>query len=1007
MKEQKGITLIALVITIIVMLILAGISLNAVIGDNGIITQAQNATYMQSVAVLEEFMQQQYIGDYQEIQNNDNRIDSIINLHPEYFYVPRNNGYGNLNYIESEGKSLFLIKKSGLPDDIKSQLKGGDAGDGSYMSYASLKDVYGVTEDLQIYYCSDGIESIIGLTIAEIDDIKERIVFEDTNTGLGGVLGSYDIDGDGKISSSEIRNIKKLEVTETADLSELYNLYSLEEIDFKDVSNINLKGIENCSKLSKIMFYNSSAAGYGEIGKLGEKLTHLYLVNTTNDNVSKLGTDLSSYDLPNLQYFGIWGSPSYEWGCGNFSATTRYYYGHRLSNVTDISGIESFSETTKKAIKYMFIQSNKITSLESLSDFTNLVYLRAYGNQIENLNGIQGMKNLTNLSLANNSLQDTNEKGEGNALYQISNCTSLSWLDISTNNSLIWISYLSNLPIEYLYMDGCSSISTTDIVSLKDKIIGCTDKTYDNKYTSYLIDTTNTTNISYKNQTIDIASLKNVGECTKLKVLDLTGTKVVKGATETLGQDENTVEKLMKNVFFKLTALQELSIDGLTVDIDGNGGNAAEKIKNLNFLNVTGGLNNKLRVLALKNTDVVALGDASSKLNTTDNEISKNNVEILNSLNALRYISINTDKFDLSKLVPMLNRFERYDTNFNGTLFQRDFGLLCFNETSLKTLEGCKEIEKIIIWCNYEALGTNDWVIDLSGCTNLTEFYAMRAKTGGKINIKLPASIKYIYTWYCEINYEYSTGTNLDYVVIDELENDEWGRIVSKLVSSNIKVKELNLRAINDDSNFTYFLDSSGKCNWLTKLDISARGWREWQSHTNIWKAINILKDSESLESLQIGNCNEENLGFLKEFTNLKRLAIVTQSKIKNISDIRNFVNLEELIIQNSYVTNIGDIGACTNLKSLYLQNNQISLGLNELSKLRNLSILNLSGNNFAIDEFINVGTGVVKDSFINIFKDLHVNGSLNSLYLSNTGLTGIYDKLNVSPSWSVLDVPK
>lgn len=53
------------------------------------------------------------------------------------------------------------------------------------------------------------------------------------------------------------------------------------------------------------------------------------------------------------------------------------------------------------------------------------------------------------------------------------------------------------------------------------------------------------------------------------------------------------------------------------------------------------------------------------------------------------------------------------------------------------------------------------------------------------------------------------------------------------------------------------------------------------------------------------------------------------------------------------------------------------------------------------------MGTGVVKDSFIDIFKNLHVNGSLNSLYLSNTGLTGIYDKLNVSPSWSVLDVPK
>ena len=46
MKEkakQKGVTLIALVITIIVLIILAGVAINALIGENGIITQAQRA----------------------------------------------------------------------------------------------------------------------------------------------------------------------------------------------------------------------------------------------------------------------------------------------------------------------------------------------------------------------------------------------------------------------------------------------------------------------------------------------------------------------------------------------------------------------------------------------------------------------------------------------------------------------------------------------------------------------------------------------------------------------------------------------------------------------------------------------------------------------------------------------------------------------------------------------------------------------------------------------------
>ena len=40
-KQEKGITLIALVVTIIVLLILAGISINALAGQNGILIEQQ------------------------------------------------------------------------------------------------------------------------------------------------------------------------------------------------------------------------------------------------------------------------------------------------------------------------------------------------------------------------------------------------------------------------------------------------------------------------------------------------------------------------------------------------------------------------------------------------------------------------------------------------------------------------------------------------------------------------------------------------------------------------------------------------------------------------------------------------------------------------------------------------------------------------------------------------------------------------------------------------------
>ena len=37
LDNKKGITLIALVVTVVVLIILAGVSINAVLGDNGII----------------------------------------------------------------------------------------------------------------------------------------------------------------------------------------------------------------------------------------------------------------------------------------------------------------------------------------------------------------------------------------------------------------------------------------------------------------------------------------------------------------------------------------------------------------------------------------------------------------------------------------------------------------------------------------------------------------------------------------------------------------------------------------------------------------------------------------------------------------------------------------------------------------------------------------------------------------------------------------------------------
>ena len=54
MKKSNGITLVALVVTIVVLLILAGVSINLVLGENGLITQAKEAKRKTEEATKEE-----------------------------------------------------------------------------------------------------------------------------------------------------------------------------------------------------------------------------------------------------------------------------------------------------------------------------------------------------------------------------------------------------------------------------------------------------------------------------------------------------------------------------------------------------------------------------------------------------------------------------------------------------------------------------------------------------------------------------------------------------------------------------------------------------------------------------------------------------------------------------------------------------------------------------------------------------------------------------------------
>ena len=72
LKESKGITLIALVITIIVLLILAGVTIATLTGDNGILNHANKAKIKNTEAEAIERVQVEVAGSY----GTDGKIDS-------------------------------------------------------------------------------------------------------------------------------------------------------------------------------------------------------------------------------------------------------------------------------------------------------------------------------------------------------------------------------------------------------------------------------------------------------------------------------------------------------------------------------------------------------------------------------------------------------------------------------------------------------------------------------------------------------------------------------------------------------------------------------------------------------------------------------------------------------------------------------------------------------------------------------------------------------------------
>ena len=149
-KKKDGITLVALVITIVVILILAGVTVNVLVGDDGLIKQAKDkaAKTYESVAKGEV---KQIVTEY-EIANSGETLEEFLNTK-----VP-----SRLDEVKRKDDKTLIVKKNGYEIEVESDSRILTLDVETYVGiydgkpHDVLTSVNATPGDVKIEYATDG-----------------------------------------------------------------------------------------------------------------------------------------------------------------------------------------------------------------------------------------------------------------------------------------------------------------------------------------------------------------------------------------------------------------------------------------------------------------------------------------------------------------------------------------------------------------------------------------------------------------------------------------------------------------------------------------------------------------------------------------------------------------------------------------------------------------------------------------------------------------------------------
>lgn len=599
----------------------------------------------------------------------------------------------------------------------------------------------------------------------------------------------------------------------------------------------------------------------------------------------------------------------------------------KTSGLTDISGLENISDTTKGAIKYMYLNNNNLTDnggLSALSKFTGLQYLTVANNSnLTNLNGLENLnlinfyaQNCNLLSIeglkGNNSLKILSIKNNPNltslaGIEYNDNCTNLTeirasyckisdisalegsnvqYLSLSSQreNALKNVNTLQTcMQIRYLYLAGNTAIYESDIVLIKNIILACeTNYSLDKKYSLVFLEQAKC-DLSNYNLTSEQFSLLTNNE----SILELN----LKGNNSLTNED---IEKVLSTC----TKVQKLIIDNINLTTI----NFVKNMPNLWYLDIRGCSN-------LNDLNILEELAKEEKLAIAELYIDNNNIQLKSIQAAMNDI------------------YSRYE-------YGKKNGIKLGTVSLVKQLEECTKLTSIATYGEGNATNVD---LNLTKLTQLTQVNICAVKW----NMKFPVSLEI---------YKSDGGTGVhNFSLCEDLStiqwsygsptNDELESIFSTIINNKNTELKIEFSYVSFRSDTSLDLTNLKSSN-VKQISIGT-GYNDRSLHKLITTA-----DIPSLQNITISGFTALNTIDFNALTNLNTISI-SNSNINSLDGIRQVSTLKEVNINNSSIGNLGDLTILANIENLNLSSNNIA-DISSISVLSNLKTLNLSNNNIS-----------------------------------------------------------